>query len=277
MKATSREYTLGKTLLNVRDVEHRYADQVVLRDVNFEIRDIVRPDCTTGQVVALLGPSGIGKSTLFRILAGLQEPTSGRVEVGVNARRVEAGMVGVVFQNYQLFEHRTVLGNLAVAARLSCRSGKEAMQRSRQMLKRFGLEQFASRYPVQISGGQRQRVAIAQQFVCSQHFLLMDEPFSGLDPLALESVCELITEVANLDELNTIIVVTHNIEAALQVADTVLIMGRDRDAAGAPILGARIQETVDLISAGLAWRKGINSAPEFVEVERRIRERFRTL
>ena len=277
MKAASREYTLGKTLLKVSGVDHRYADSVVLRDVNFEIRDIIRPDTTTGQVVALLGPSGMGKSTLFRILAGLQEPTSGRVEVGVDAKPVEAGMVGVVFQNYELFEHRTVLGNLVVAARRSCRSRSAAIERSRQMLTRFGLEQFGPRYPVQLSGGQRQRVAIAQQFVCSQHFLLMDEPFSGLDPLALESVCELITEVANLDELNTIIVVTHNIEAALQVADTVLIMGRDRDLKGAPVAGARIQESVDLISAGLAWRKGLNSSPEFVEVERRIRERFRTL
>ena len=273
----SREFTLGKTLLKVSDVDHRYADQIVLRDVNFEIRDIVRPDTTTGQVVALLGPSGMGKSTLFRILAGLLEPSKGRVEVGLEAKPVEAGMVGVVFQNYVLFEHRTVLGNLAVAARRTCGSRRAAIDRSREMLKRFGLDQFARRYPVQLSGGQRQRVAIAQQFVCSQHFLLMDEPFSGLDPLAIESVSELITEVANLDELNTIIVVTHNIEAALQVADTVLIMGRDRDKAGNPVPGARIQETVDVMAAGLAWRKGLNSTPEFVEVERRIRERFRTL
>ncbi|PYQ51010.1 MAG: ABC transporter ATP-binding protein [Acidobacteria bacterium] len=277
MKSASREFSLGKTLLKVSGVNHRYADQVVLRDVNFEIRDVIRPDAITGQVVALLGPSGMGKSTLFRILAGLQEPTSGSVEVGVQLQPVEAGMVGVVFQNYQLFEHRTVLGNLVIAARHSCRTRKAAIDRSRQMLLRFGLDPFADRYPVQLSGGQRQRVAIAQQFVCSQHFLLMDEPFSGLDPLALESVSELITEVANLDELNTIIVVTHNIEAALQVADTVLIMGRDRDASGQPVSGARIQEKLDLISAGLAWRKGLNSEPEFVEVERTIRERFRTL
>ncbi|HJT17306.1 MAG TPA: ABC transporter ATP-binding protein [Thermoanaerobaculia bacterium] len=275
MKST-HQYTLGDTLVKVSGVNHSYGDSVILRDVNFEIRDIIR-ETTTGQVVALLGPSGMGKSTLFRILAGLQQPTAGRVQVGVKGNAVEAGMVGVVFQNYQVFEHRTVLGNLVVAARQSCSSRKAAIQRSKEMLQRFGLEAFADRYPVQLSGGQRQRVAIAQQFVCSQHFLLMDEPFSGLDPLVVESMCELITEVANLDELNTIIVVTHNIEAALQVADHVLIMGRDRDSNGKPIPGARIQETIDLISAGLAWRKGISSTPEFVAVERDIRERFRTL
>ena len=271
------QYRYDKTLLKVSGVSHSYADQPVLRDVNFEIRDIIRPDTTTGQVVALLGPSGMGKSTLFRIMAGLMAPDTGSVQVGIDARTVEPGMVGVVFQNYQLFEHRTVLSNLVVAARQSGLKGKAAVDCAEGMLQRFGLEQYAKRYPVQMSGGQRQRVAIAQQFVCSQHFLLMDEPFSGLDPLAIENVSKLITEVANLDELNTIIVVTHNIEAALQVADAVIILGRDRDASGQPIPGGRVQEQVDLIEAGLTWRVGLTSTPEFVEVERRIRERFRTL
>ena len=273
----SCEYKYNEVLLNVANVSHGYDDQPVLRDVSFEIRNITRPNTTTGQVVALLGPSGMGKSTLFRIMAGLAKPTAGSVHVGEDAKLVEPGMVGVVFQNYQLFEHRTVLGNLVVAARRAGLDRKAAVDCSRDMLKRFGLEQYASRYPVQMSGGQRQRVAIAQQFVCSQHYLLMDEPFSGLDPLAVENVCRLVTEVANLHDLNTIIVVTHNIEAALQVADTVIILGRDRNEAGEPVPGARVQERIDLIEAGLTWREGISSTPEFVEVERRIRERFRTL
>ncbi len=95
--------------------------------------------------------------------------------------------------------------------------------------------------------------------------------------MAVENVCRLVTEVANLDELNTIIVVTHNIEAAMQVADTVIILGRDRNEAGEPIPGARVQENINLMDAGLTWREGLNSTPEFVEVERKIRERFRTL
>jgi polar amino acid transport system ATP-binding protein/sulfate transport system ATP-binding protein len=270
-------YHYDKTLLKVSGVSHSYGESIILRDINFEIRDIVRDDSIAGQVLALLGPSGMGKSTLFRILAGLMPPDAGVVTVGVEQKPVEPGMVGVVFQNYQLFEHRTVLGNLMVAARRAGMRGKAALDCSQGMLQRFGLEGFADRYPVQMSGGQRQRVAIAQQFVCSQHFLLMDEPFSGLDPMAIERVCKLVTEVANLDTLNTIIVVTHNIEAALQVADHVLILGRDRNEAGEPIPGARVQENIDLIEAGLAWREGLNSTPEFVEVERRVRERFRTL
>lgn len=271
------DYQYNETLLDVKGVSHGYGDQIVLRDINFEIRNLTRPNQTTGQVVALLGPSGMGKSTLFRIMAGLAMPDQGGVQVGPDAKPVQPGMVGVVFQNYVLFEHRTVLGNLVVAARRAGLASKAAVECSRDMLKRFSLDQYAHRYPVQLSGGQRQRVAIAQQFVCSQHYLLMDEPFSGLDPLAVENVCRLVTEVANLHDLNTIIVVTHNIEAALQVADTVIILGRDRNEAGEPIPGARVQERIDLIEAGLAWREGLNSTPEFVAVERKIRERFRTL
>ncbi|HVR40253.1 MAG TPA: ABC transporter ATP-binding protein [Thermoanaerobaculia bacterium] len=277
MTTPSFNFHYEKTVLKVDHVSMGYSDQPVLRDVDFEIRDIVRDDCTQGQVVALLGPSGMGKTTLFRILAGLMKPIKGGVLIGEEQKPVEPGMVGVVFQNYQLFEHRTVLGNLTVGARRLGMPKKEAIAKSKEMLERFGLANFAKRYPVQMSGGQRQRVAIAQQFVCSQHFLLMDEPFSGLDPLAIERVSELVTEVANLHTLNTIIVVTHNIEAALQVADTVIVLGRDRNEAGELIPGARVQERYDLIAAGLAWRKGISSAPEFIEMERTIRERFRTL
>lgn len=277
MSPPSFSFRYEKTVVKVSGVSMGYADQIVLRDVNLEIRDIVRDDRTQGQVVALLGPSGMGKTTLFRILAGLLQPSAGTVLIGEDPKPVEPGMVGVVFQNYQLFEHRTVLGNLVVAARRIGLSKREAIACSKEMLDRFGLAQFARRYPVQLSGGQRQRVAIAQQFVCSQHFLLMDEPFSGLDPLAIERVSELVTEVANLHTLNTIIVVTHNIAAALEVADTVFVLGRDRDAADQPIPGARVQERYDLIEAGLAWRKGISSSPEFIAMEQTIRERFRTL
>src|SRR5262249_16933152 len=156
-------------------------------------------------------------------------------------------------------------------------SSSEAKKRSVDMLKRFGLDEVGRRYPSQLSGGQRQRVAIAQQFLCSRHFLLMDEPFSGLDPIAVEKVCSLVTEVANLDELNTIIIVTHNIEAGLQVADTALLLGRDRGADGAPIPGARVQAKYDLIEMGLTWHPKVDQMPEFVELAREVRAKFKEL
>ncbi len=270
-------YELKDVVLDVSDVSLAIDGYPILRDVKFQVRDVVRPDVTQGQVIALLGPSGVGKTTLFRILAGLNPPDKGQVLIGPKQRPVEAGMVGVVFQHYRLFEHRTVMGNLLLAAQLSGCRGEEKQKRAKEMLERFGLFEFAKRYPVQLSGGQRQRVAIAQQFLCSQHLLLMDEPFSGLDPIAVDNVCRLVSEVANLDELNTIFIVTHNIEAGLQVADTVLLLGRDRDPSGKIIPGARVQRTYDLMKMGLTWREGVDRQPEFLELAREVRGRFREL
>jgi NitT/TauT family transport system ATP-binding protein len=267
-------YELGATLLAARGVAVSLGGVQVLRDVNLEVRDVVRPGTCTGQVVALLGPSGMGKTTLFRILAGLEAPDAGSVLIGDPQRPVERGMVGVVAQNYPLFAHRTVLGNLVVAGRRAGQSRVAARGRATEMLRRFDLLDRAEVYPAQLSGGQRQRVAIAQQFMCSEHFLLLDEPFSGLDPIAIGRVAEMLTEVVNLDELNTIIIVTHDITAALEVADTVWLLGRDRDAAGAAIPGARIQATYDLMECGLAWHPGIGSSPRLLEMAAEIRGRF---
>lgn len=270
-------YELKEVVLDVEGVSFRIDGTPILRDISFQVRDVVRPNISQGQVVTLLGPSGVGKTTLFRILAGLNPPDTGHVLIGPKHQPVEAGMVGVVFQHYRLFEHRTVLGNLLIAAAQTGLRGEKRTKTAEGMLARFGLAEFAKRYPVQLSGGQRQRVAIAQQFLCSQHLLLMDEPFSGLDPIAVDRVCRLVTEVGNLDELNTLFIVTHNIEAGLQVADTVLLLGRDHDASGNIIPGARIQRTYDLMKLGLAWREGIDREPEFLELAREVRGRFREL
>jgi len=267
-------YELRSTLLAARGVSLSLGGAPILRGVDLEVRDVVRPGVCTGQVVALLGPSGVGKTTLFRVLAGLQRPDAGTVLIGNPGVPVERGMVGVVAQNYPLFAHRSVLGNLVVAGRRAGQSRAAARERALEMLRRFDLIDRAGLYPAQLSGGQRQRVAIAQQFMCSEHFLLLDEPFSGLDPIAVEKVAAMLVEVANLDELNTIIVVTHDIAAALEVADTVWLLGRDRDAAGAPIPGARIQGTYDLMACGLAWHQGIACSPRLLEMAAEIRSRF---
>lgn len=270
-------YARGQVLLDVSKVSLTLGGKQILRDVNLQIHDLTRPGVSTGQVVALLGPSGVGKTRLFRIMAGLDEPGQGTVRIGVKGEPVARGRVGVVFQNYPLFEHRTIQSNVVLAAERGGLKGGQARDRALHMLERLGLKEHGGKYPVQLSGGQRQRVAIAQQILCSKHFLLMDEPFSGLDPIATEQVCELIAEVAGLHEFNTIIVVTHNIEAGLEVADTVYLLGRDRQPDGSIIPGARLQMTIDMAARGLAWRKGIQSTPEFFNVMREIREKFYTL
>ncbi len=271
------EYEYGETILKTKDVSLTLGGNLILRDIDVELRDLRRPGRISGQVVGLLGPSGIGKTRFFRILAGLDEPDSGRVLIGQPGVPVRRGMVGVVAQRYTLFPHRTVLGNLLVAGGQAGLSAPRARERALSFLKRFRLEDKAQRYPCELSGGQQQRVAITQQFMCSEHFLLMDEPFSGLDPLAVASVSELIQEVASLHELNTIIVVTHDISAAIEVADMLWLMGRDRDAQDRIVPGARIQENYNLIERGLAWRKGISATPEFMELMAEIVARFPSL
>ena len=269
--------TYGTTLLKVENVSLDYDGRPILKNVSAEIRDILRADRTQGQVVGFLGPSGIGKTQLFRIIAGLNPPTSGRVAINGLDRPVRAGEVGVVAQNYPLFEHRTVLSNLLLAARQKEKDAKVAHDKVIQYLNDFELIDKARLYPVQLSGGQRQRVAIIQQILCSDHFLLMDEPFSGLDLLMLERTTALIQQVANMDELNTIIVVTHDVTAAASVADHLWLMGRDHDANGNPMPGARIVETYDLIERDLCWNPGIITQSRFVEFVREVKDRFRTL
>lgn len=269
--------TYGDTLLKVDHVSLSYEDNVILRDVNAEIRDIVRAGHTQGQVVGFLGPSGIGKTQLFRIIAGLNHPTSGQVLVTSTLTPVKAGMVGVVAQNYPLFENRTIFSNLMVAAKQMEKTHDAAHEKVTKYLERLDMVDQAQLFPAQISGGQRQRIAIAQQLLCSEHFLLMDEPFSGLDLVMEAKVCELINEIACLDELNTIIVVTHDVTAAATVADHLWLMGRDRDAAGNIVPGARIQETYDLIERDLCWHPGITNSPAFLEFVREVKERFQTL
>lgn len=270
--SASAYYEIGDCLLKAEHVHLDLGGKTILRDVNLEINDIKRPGLTQGQVVALLGPSGMGKTRLFRILAGLDEPDEGQVHVGCPPMPVQRGQVGVVAQNYPLFNHRTVLGNLVVAGKQAGMDAGKAKTQAEKILLDFGLSEHAKKYPVQLSGGQRQRVAIAQQFMCSEHFLLMDEPFSGLDLNAIERVIEMVTEIAASDEKKTFIIVTHDIAAALEVADTVWVLGRDRDVNDQPIPGARIQKSYNLIDLGLAWRKGVTNDPEFIRVMKEIRE-----
>lgn len=271
------EYSLGKSLLKVENVCLEYDGVAVLKNVNAEVRDIVVPGKVKGQVVGILGPSGCGKTSLFYIIAGLHKPTSGRVSVNGFDRPVRAGEVGVVAQSYPLFEHRTVLGNLMLGALQKENDSKVAHEKVMALLKEFELDDKFNLYPAQLSGGQRQRCAIIQQILCSEHFLLMDEPFSGLDLLMLEKTCELICKVADMDELNTIIVVTHDVTAACSVADHLWLMGRDRDGNGAMLPGSRIVKEYNLIDRDLCWHPGIITSAKFTDFVREVKEEFRNL
>jgi len=271
-------YTKGDTILKVENVSLELSGNKILRDVNVEIKDIVRPGGPVqGQVVGFLGPSGIGKTKFFEILAGLLRPTTGQVLLGSPLTPVEAGRVGVVQQNYPLFNHRTLRSNLDIAARQVTPDAKERAAKINDILKRFNLHLHGNAYPAQLSGGQKQRAAIAQQLLCSERFLLLDEPFSGLDINMIQEVSEMICEIAGQHELNTVIIVSHDIVSTAAISDTIWIMGRDHDAQGNPIPGARIKYEYDLCEQGLTWQKDIREKPAFVKLLGEIRGLFKDL
>jgi ABC-type nitrate/sulfonate/bicarbonate transport system ATPase subunit len=274
-------YNVGETIIKIKDVSLKLGGNQILRDINLEIKDITRPDINKpqGQIVSLVGPSGVGKSQLVKIISGLNSTDNcdltGEVLLGNPLTPITLGQVGVVQQTYPLFEHRTVFGNLKVALRKLPR--KERKDKIFAYLEHFGLADKATLYPKQLSGGQRQRVAIAQQLLSSEHFILLDEPFSGLDINMIDKTSEMIVSSSNLDELNTIVIVSHDIVSTCAISDTVWLMGKDKNPDGSWVAGARIKKEYDLMAAGLAWHTDIKDNPEFTEFVKEIRHEFKDL
>ncbi len=268
------DYRITDTvLLDVNIDSFEYAEgRPVVTNVHQQIRNIERSGVTQGQILAILGPSGIGKSTLFELIAGLRIPEKGGVQT-YDAKQqklvpVEAGMVGMVYQTYDLFPFLTVRAQLELGARKGGWKDKEAAEKVEFYASHFQLHEHFRKYPNQLSGGQRQRLAIAQQLLCSNSLLLMDEPFSGLDPLLKQSICRLIADVAQLDELMTIIIVSHDIEPTLSIADTVWLMGKTANGS------ATVVETIDMMKMGLSWRPDIEDDAQFQLLVQDVCKRF---
>lgn len=270
-------HTKTDCLLRIENVSLTLGDNPILKDVSAEIHDIVRPNVTTGQIVGFLGPSGVGKTKLFEIMAGLLQPTSGAVMVGHPLQPVKVGMVGVVQQNYPLFSHRTVYGNLELAAAKAYPTASEQKEHIGIILERFKLQDKAKLYPAQLSGGQKQRIAIAQQLLTGNRFLLMDEPFSGLDINMIDEVSDMIQEIANSHEQNTVVVVSHDIVSTAAISDTLWLMGRDHEANGSVIPGSHIKHTFDMIGMDLAYDKNIRNKSDFQDLVKKVRGLFKEL
>ena len=262
--------TSPENLLSVQNVSKSFPSNdgkriSVLADVNLTIQDIQHKP----QIVSILGPSGSGKTTLLRLIAGLDKPDAGAVFCQTDAdgmRAVRVGDVGVVFQRYPLFDDRTVLQNLVEPAQNSRLSASEARQKSLSHLEEFGLSSHANSYPMQLSGGQRQRVAIAQQLIQSRYYVILDEPFSGLDPNNLQNVIELLTKTANQHTNNTFVIVTHDVTSALIISDHVYLLGETETGRG-----ARIVKEYDLIQENLAYRENIEDQSRFLEIRKEIK------
>ncbi len=281
----TQEHSFGNTLLKVSNMSLSYGDSVILRNVNCEIKDVHRSGVRQGQVVGLLAPSGMGKTKFFEVISGLIKPLPGKnpvynltgeVLIGAEQLPVERGSVGVLQQNYPLFRHRTIMGNLLVAARKGFPSftKKEQHDKIDFYLDRFGLMSRKDYYPSELSGGQRQRIAIIQQLLCSKHFLLFDEPFSGLDILNIRQVLDLMRDISLLDELNTLIIVSHDVTSTSIISDHLWLMGRERDERGQVIPGAKILKEISLIERGLAWQPDIEKSQLFTDFVKEVKSLF---
>ena len=208
--------------ITVDGVSRRFGDFVALDDVSLTVE--------TGTLTALLGPSGGGKSTLLRIIAGLDFPDGGRVEIeGRDATWLppQKRSVGFVFQHYAAFKHLSVYRNVAFGLEIRKRPKAEIRRRVAELLELVHLEQFADRLPAQLSGGQRQRMALARALAVEPEVLLLDEPFGALDAQVRKELRDWLRRLH--DEVHvTTIFVTHDREEALEVSDELVVVNHGR-------------------------------------------------
>lgn len=213
---------MAEELLRVSHLEKSYQKNLILKDINFSVQK--------GEVVALLGRSGSGKSTLIRTLNGLEPYQKGTITFdGIDVVPNPATWlalrqrIGMVFQSYDLFPNLTVLDNICLApTKVAKKPRSEVEPEARQLLEEVGLGEFAARYPRQLSGGQKQRVAIVRALAMHPEMMLFDEVTASLDPEMVRGVLDMIIDLAKRDM--TMLVVTHEMEFAHQVADRVLFL-----------------------------------------------------
>ena len=196
-------------MIKISHLSKKFGNLEVLKDINLDIEE--------GEVVCIIGPSGSGKSTLLRCATGLETPDSGEI--------IKQGDVGLVFQNFNLFPHYSVLRNVMEAP--VCVAGvpkKQAEEKARELLKKLGLETKADAYPCELSGGQSQRVSIARALALEPKILFFDEPTSALDP---ELTGEVLKVIKSLTDLNiTMVIVTHEMAFAKEISDRIIFMDK---------------------------------------------------
>lgn len=212
-------------MIKLTNLKKSFGDLVVLDGIDLDVKK--------GQVVAIIGPSGSGKSTLLRCLNLLETPDEGTIEIGdakldaSKYSRKEAHhlrqQTAMVFQNYNLFKNKTALQNITESLLVTKKMTKQqANEIGMKLLKQVGLEQKADSYPVTLSGGQQQRIGIARALAVDPHAILLDEPTSALDPELVSGVLQVIKSIAIQE--TTMIIVTHEMAFAREVADHVIFM-----------------------------------------------------
>ena len=215
--------------IQAEGITKRFGEFLALEDVSLEVPE--------GELTALLGPSGSGKSTLLRIMAGLETPDEGIVRIAgtdVTRARPQDRGIGFVFQHYAAFAHMTVFDNVAFGLKIRKRKPAEIRAKVDDLLALVGLTQWAGQRPHQLSGGQRQRMALARALAVAPQVLLLDEPFGALDAKVRAELRRWLRRLHDEQHVTTVLV-THDQEEAMEVADTIAVMNRARiEQVGAP-------------------------------------------
>lgn len=204
--------------LKIENLNKKYGKKLVLNNLSFDVK--------SGEFLSILGSSGCGKTTLLKILIGIENPTSGNlIKDGENITKLEPSKrgMGIVFQNYALFPNMTVLKNVMYALNLKIKNKEEAKQKAVEMIKMLKIDEHVNKYPHELSGGQQQRVAIARTLVLNPDIILFDEAMSALDA---DNRLILRREIKNIQKefKTTMIYVTHDQEEAFSLSDRVMIM-----------------------------------------------------
>ncbi len=261
--------------VSVSHVSKRFGAFIALDDVSFDVE--------SGELVALLGPSGGGKSTILRIIAGLEQPDEGSITLGdevVDRQHPRERRVGFVFQHYALFRHMTVADNVAFGLEAQGAARDEVRARVAELLRLVGLHGMERRFPSQLSGGQRQRVALARALAPHPRILLLDEPFAALDAKVRGDLRRWLRELHEETGVTSLFV-THDQEEAFALADRVVVVNRGRiDQVGSPLaimddpateFVARFAGEANVLS-GRASDTGVQVGPLDIALDRRAPE-----
>ena len=202
-----------KNILEVKNLSYSFGNNPILKDINIHVNE--------NEIVAIVGSSGVGKSTLFNLIAGVLKKQTG--EITINGSDDYIGKVAYMLQKDLLFEHKTIINNVILPLIIAKIDKKVALEEGRKILKQFNLEKYADKYPKQLSGGMRQRVALIRTYMFKRNIFLLDEAFSALDAITKKELHKWYLNLKNEFNLTTLLI-THDIEEAIFLSDRIYIL-----------------------------------------------------
>lgn len=203
-----------KNILEVKNLSYSFGNNPILKDINIHVNE--------NEIVAIVGSSGVGKSTLFNLIAGVLKKQTG--EITINGSDDYIGKVAYMLQKDLLFEHKTIINNVILPLIIAKVNKKKALEEGNKILKQFNLDKYANKYPQQLSGGMRQRVALIRTYMFKKNIFLLDEAFSALDAITKKELHKWYLDLKKEFNLTTLLI-THDIEEAVFLSDRIYILG----------------------------------------------------